>query len=141
MMAAAGMAARAMAPMALNALGNVASSAIGNAASRAGTAGRNYDDVLEAAERSGANMQELANAAADRAQRRGQDETRFQQGVGMENLSFSRGLNADQMRQQTYNSMAQNEQNNRAGIAQGLLSDYSQARNNATNLMANTLRF
>lgn len=121
--------------------GNIAGAGIGNVASRAAVGGRSYDDVLNAAEQSGVNMMDLANAASDRAQRRGQSEAKFQQGVGMENLAFSRGLNADQMRQNTYNNMAISEQQNRANLAQGLLNDYSQARNNATNLMASTLRF
>jgi hypothetical protein len=131
----------AAAPHLINAGMNMFSAASGNAAGRVGTAGRNYNDVLDAAERSGVNLQELANQAADRAAGRSRDETRFQQGVGMENLAFSRNLNADQLRQMQYNQMATNEQQNRAGIAQGLLQDYANARNSAANLMSNTLRF
>lgn len=131
----------AVVPGLMQAGANMFAGASGNMAGRAATAGRSYNDVLDAAERSGVNLQELANQAADRAAGRSRDETRFQQGVGMENLAYSRGLNADQMRQNTYNSMAMNEQQNRANIAQGLLNDYSQARNAATNLMASTLRF
>jgi hypothetical protein len=131
----------AVAPTLLRAAGgaatNIIGAGIGNAASRAGTAGRNYDDVLDHAKSLGFDMNELANAAAQRAQ----TDTKFQQGVGMENLAFSRGLNADQMRQNTYNTMAVNEQANRFQAAQGLVDAYNQARNTNANLMANTLRF
>lgn len=119
------------------ALGNIGSATRGNASARAGTAGRNYQDVLDQAQRLGFDMNELADAAAQRAQA----DTRFQQSVGMENLAFSRGLNADQMRQNTYNNMAQNEQQNRFNAAQGLVDAYNQARQSTQNLMANTLRF
>ncbi|MFN6460847.1 MAG: hypothetical protein RMZ41_003240 [Nostoc sp. DedVER02] len=131
----------AVAPTLLRAAGsaatNIVGAGIGNAASRAATAGRNYDDVLNHAQSLGYDLNELANAAAQRAQ----NDTKFQQGVGMENLAFSRGLNADQMRQQTYNNMAQNEQQNRFNAAQGLVDAYNNARQTNANLMANTLRF
>lgn len=116
---------------------NAGSAFAGNVAGRAATAGRNYDDVLDHAKNLGFDMNELANAAASRAQ----TDMKFQQGVGMENQAFARGLNADQMRQNTYNNMAQNEQQNRFNAAQGLVDAYSQARNTNANLMANTLRF
>ncbi|ABA24675.1 hypothetical protein Ava_D0010 [Trichormus variabilis ATCC 29413] len=131
----------AVAPSLLRAAGsaasNIAGAAIGNAAGRAATAGRNYDDVLDQAKALGFDMNELANAATARAQ----TDMRFQQGVGMENQAFARGLNADQMRQNTYNNMAINEQQNRFNAAQGLVDAYNQARNTNANLMANTLRF
>lgn len=120
-----------------SAASRIGAAAIGNAASRAATAGRNYDDVINQARASGFDLNELANAAA----RRAQEDARFQQNVGQENLSFSRGLNADQMRQNTYNTMAVNEQQNRFNAAQGLVDAYNQARNSTANLMANTLRF
>lgn len=131
----------AVAPTLLKAAGsaatNIVGAGVGNVASRAATAGRNYDDVLNHAKSLGFDMNELANAAASRAQ----DDMKFQQGVGMENQAFARGLNADQMRQNTYNQMAVNEQANRFNAAQGLVDAYNSARATTANLMANTLRF
>ncbi len=120
-----------------NAASNIAGAGAGNFASRAATAGRNYDDVLNHAQSLGFDMNELANAASQRAQ----TDMRFQQGVGMENQAFARGLNADQMRQNTYNQMAVNEQANRFAAAQGLVDAYNNARQTNANFMANTLRF
>ncbi|MBW4674677.1 MAG: hypothetical protein KME52_11805 [Desmonostoc geniculatum HA4340-LM1] len=122
---------------AAGAAANAGSAFAGNFAGRAATAGRNYDDVLNHAQSLGFDLNELANHAS----RRAQEDMRFQQGVGMENQSFARGLNADQMRQQTYNNMAQNEQQNRFAAAQGLVDAYNQARNTNANFLANTLRF
>jgi hypothetical protein len=131
----------AVAPTLLRAAGsaatNIVGAGMGNISSRAATAGRSYDDVLDHAKSLGFDMNELANAAASRAQ----TDMKFQQGVGMENQAFARGLNADQMRQNTYNNMAQNEQQNRFNAAQGLVDAYNSARQTNANLMANTLRF
>ena len=78
---------------------------------------------------------------ASRAQKLAQDDARFTQGVVMENKAFGRGLDADKMRQETYNKMAENEQSNRFNAAQGLVNAYNDARRTNADLMARTLQF
>ncbi len=109
----------------------------GNLQAQAGTFGRNHEEILDHVEKLGFSMNDLANAASQRAQR----DARSMQRMGMENQAFGRGLNADQMRQQTFNNMAQNEQQNRFQAAQGLVDAYNQARTTNANFMANTLKF
>jgi hypothetical protein len=118
-------------------LENSGSSFSGNLASKAAVGDRDYNDVIENAKRLGLDTNELAN----RLQKKAQEDMRFQQGVAMENTSFSRGLGADKMRQETYNKMAENEQKNRFDASKSLMDAYGQARQTNANLMAQTLRF
>lgn len=119
-----------------NAVRSGGSAFAGNIGSRAATAFRSYDDVIEHAKSLGFDPNELANAAS----RRAQEDARFQQGVTEQGQAFARGIQADGMRQQTYNNMAQNEQQNRFNAAQGLVDAYNQARQTNANLMANAYR-
>lgn len=100
-------------------------------------AGGNYNDVVNLSKKLGIPPEKILELAKNQSR----DEYTFQQGIGQENLGFSRGLNADQMRQSQYNQMAGNEQQNRQATAMGLLNDYASARNAAGQLMASTLRF
>ena len=112
------------------ALPHLLNSGMGNFASRAGTLGyQGYTNPVRGyAANTGADLQGIYSQNLNQARRFANEDARMAQGMGMQNSAFKRGLEADQMRQATFNNMAVNDQANRASAAASLLDSYNQAR-------------
>lgn len=132
----------AVAPGLMNAGRNLFGAGMGNVAAGVGTAGgkaRNIDQILDYANQSGIGLEELYNRNVERSRAMGRQDAAQAQNMSMQNSTFRRGLEADRMKQETFNNMALNEQANRANAAGSLLDSYNQARNAAIQMATSSL--
>ncbi len=104
--------------------------AMGNMQARAATFGnQSYTNPIgNYAASTGAGLQGMYDRNLNQSRQFANEDARMQQGYAMQNAGFKRGLEADQMRQATFNTMGINDQNNRANAAASLLDSYNQAR-------------